>query len=240
MRASTKLSTRRLVQRFSSTTPAMISCADSPLPRRASRGRRPRPSARNSSADLGAISCTPVMVETGAATLAVRDDGRRVPPSAVRLFCRPEAKQRLRSLSVRRRAGRKRSPPPRASEWPHAEMNWRRRASPGPSGRARSKSAPTGLISTGWSNTWLPSQLYASRLFGRVGPNQLGGATGYRDQLQDVLPLTLLEPRLTRAQIVLAREPAIPRRRCAQVVASRAWRRHRSRPANQGERPASR
>ena len=52
-------------------------------------------------------------------------------------------------------------------------------------------------------NTWLPYQLYASRLFGRAGPNQLGGATGYRDQLQDVLPLTLLEPRLTRAQIVL-------------------------------------
>ena len=52
-------------------------------------------------------------------------------------------------------------------------------------------------------NTWLPYQLYASRLFGRVGPNQLGGATGFRDQLQDVLPLTLLEPRLARAQIVL-------------------------------------
>jgi cyclic beta-1,2-glucan synthetase len=52
-------------------------------------------------------------------------------------------------------------------------------------------------------NTWLPYQLYASRLWGRLGPNQRGGATGYRDQLQDVLPLILLEPRLTRAQIVL-------------------------------------
>ncbi|MBV9288183.1 MAG: hypothetical protein JO288_10225 [Hyphomicrobiales bacterium] len=52
-------------------------------------------------------------------------------------------------------------------------------------------------------NTWLPYQLYASRLWGRVGPNQRGGATGYRDQLQDVLPLILLEPRLARAQIVL-------------------------------------
>jgi cyclic beta-1,2-glucan synthetase len=52
-------------------------------------------------------------------------------------------------------------------------------------------------------NTWLPYQLYASRLWGRVGPNQRGGATGFRDQLQDVLPLALLEPRLTRAQIVL-------------------------------------
>ena len=55
----------------------------------------------------------------------------------------------------------------------------------------------------GLVNTWLPYQLYASRLFGRLGPNQLGGATGYRDQLQDVLPLVLLEPRLARAQIVL-------------------------------------
>ena len=52
-------------------------------------------------------------------------------------------------------------------------------------------------------NTWLPYQLYASRLFARVGPNQRGGATGYRDQLQDVLPLIVIEPRLTRAQIVL-------------------------------------
>ena len=52
-------------------------------------------------------------------------------------------------------------------------------------------------------NTWLPYQLYASRLFGRVGPNQRGGAFGYRDQLQDVLPLILIEPHLTRAQIVL-------------------------------------
>ncbi len=52
-------------------------------------------------------------------------------------------------------------------------------------------------------NIWLPYQLYASRLWGRVGPNQRGGATGYRDQLQDVIPLSLTEPRLTRAQIVL-------------------------------------
>ncbi len=52
-------------------------------------------------------------------------------------------------------------------------------------------------------NTWLPYQVMASRLFGRVGPNQRGGAFGYRDQLQDVLPLIFIEPRLTRAQIVL-------------------------------------
>ena len=52
-------------------------------------------------------------------------------------------------------------------------------------------------------NTWLPYQLYVSRLFGRIGPNQRGGAIGFRDQLQDVLPLILTEPRLARAQIVL-------------------------------------
>jgi cyclic beta-1,2-glucan synthetase len=43
----------------------------------------------------------------------------------------------------------------------------------------------------------------AARLWGRVGPNQRGGAFGFRDQLQDVLPLIFIEPRLTRAQIVL-------------------------------------
>ena len=52
-------------------------------------------------------------------------------------------------------------------------------------------------------NTWLPYQTMASRLFGRVGPNQRGGAFGFRDQLQDVLPLIFIEPRLARKQIVL-------------------------------------
>ena len=52
-------------------------------------------------------------------------------------------------------------------------------------------------------NTWLPYQLYASRLFARVGPNQRGGATGYRDQLQDVIPLIVIEPALARRQILI-------------------------------------
>jgi cyclic beta-1,2-glucan synthetase len=52
-------------------------------------------------------------------------------------------------------------------------------------------------------NIWLPYQTIASRLFGRVGPNQRGGAFGFRDQLQDVLPLIFIEPRLARKQIVL-------------------------------------
>jgi len=53
------------------------------------------------------------------------------------------------------------------------------------------------------ANTWLPYQVMASRLFGRIGPNQRGGAFGFRDQLQDVLPLIFIEPRLARAQILL-------------------------------------
>ena len=52
-------------------------------------------------------------------------------------------------------------------------------------------------------NDWLPYQLLASRLWGRTGPAQRSGATGYRDQLQDVLPLIHLAPERARAQILL-------------------------------------
>ncbi|MBE7203047.1 MAG: glycosyl transferase family 36, partial [Parafilimonas terrae] len=52
-------------------------------------------------------------------------------------------------------------------------------------------------------NHWLPYQALAARIWGRTGPNQRGGAFGYRDQLQDVLPFLFLDPRLARRQIVL-------------------------------------
>jgi len=52
-------------------------------------------------------------------------------------------------------------------------------------------------------NDWLPYQLLASRLWGRTGPAQRSGATGYRDQLQDVIPLVFLAPERARAQILL-------------------------------------
>ncbi len=51
-------------------------------------------------------------------------------------------------------------------------------------------------------NHWLPYQVLASRLWGRNGPNQRGGAYGFRDQLQDVLPFLFFDPHLTRRQIV--------------------------------------
>lgn len=52
-------------------------------------------------------------------------------------------------------------------------------------------------------NDWLPYQILTARLWGRTGPNQRSGAWGFRDQLQDVLPLTRLAPQLARDQILL-------------------------------------
>jgi cyclic beta-1,2-glucan synthetase len=52
-------------------------------------------------------------------------------------------------------------------------------------------------------NHWLPYQLLTSRLWGRVGASQRSGAFGFRDQLQDVLPLVFTHPQLARKQIVL-------------------------------------
>jgi cyclic beta-1,2-glucan synthetase len=50
---------------------------------------------------------------------------------------------------------------------------------------------------------WLPYQILVSRLWGRLGPYQRSGAYGFRDQLQDVLPLIPSHPELARRQILL-------------------------------------
>ncbi|NCD25077.1 MAG: glycosyl transferase family 36 [Deltaproteobacteria bacterium] len=52
-------------------------------------------------------------------------------------------------------------------------------------------------------NCWLPYQILNARLWGRLGPHQRSGAYGFRDQLQDVLPLVYLRPDQARAQILL-------------------------------------
>lgn len=52
-------------------------------------------------------------------------------------------------------------------------------------------------------NAFLPYQIRASRLMMRAGFYQSGGAYGFRDQLQDMLPLLYTEPEKVRAHLLL-------------------------------------
>ena len=52
-------------------------------------------------------------------------------------------------------------------------------------------------------NRWLLYQAVSCRLWAKAGFYQAGGATGFRDQLQDTLALSWAAPQMLRAQIVL-------------------------------------
>ena len=146
---------------------------------------------------------TPAMVEAGVSDGAARDDGRRAAAFLSDIVLPPggetkiaiafgQAPSRTQALAAAARIGVASA----EDELAATRTSWAERL-----GKVEVRTNRPDFDRL--VNTWLPYQLYASRLFGRVGPNQLGGATGYRDQLQDVLPLTLIEPRLTRSQIVL-------------------------------------
>jgi cyclic beta-1,2-glucan synthetase len=55
----------------------------------------------------------------------------------------------------------------------------------------------------GLVNRWLIYQTVSSRLWAKAGFYQAGGATGYRDQLQDAMALVWADPAILRSQIVL-------------------------------------
>ena len=50
-------------------------------------------------------------------------------------------------------------------------------------------------------NNWLLYQSYASRIMARAGFYQVGGAFGYRDQLQDSMNICVIDPEAARKQI---------------------------------------
>lgn len=53
-------------------------------------------------------------------------------------------------------------------------------------------------------NTWLSYQTLVSRMWGRIGFYQPGGAYGFRDQLQDAISLWYIDPKITRNHILSA------------------------------------
>ena len=166
-RASARSATRRSGRRSSSRTGATTSSAASPSPRPASPSPRPRRCARASSAGRDATSIRPRWSRPARPTARQRDDGRRVAafagevdPAAGR---GGEDRRRVRpGAEPRPRRWRR----PRASSVAEAEADL--------AATRASWAARLGKVEVRTNrpdfdrlvNTWLPYQLYASRLLG--------------------------------------------------------------------------
>ncbi len=95
-----------------------------------------------------------------------------------------------------RLARRYRRPAAVEAAWERMRRFWDRRLEPL---EVRTPDAAFDLLTNGW----LAYQTLSSRVWGRTGYFQPGGAFGYRDQLQDSQVFLPLEPRRTREQILL-------------------------------------
>lgn len=59
-------------------------------------------------------------------------------------------------------------------------------------------------------NTWLPQQIINSRMYGRTGFYQCGGAWGFRDQLQDSCAMLYFDAKQTKRHIIRAAAKQFP------------------------------
>ena len=150
-----------------------------------------------------AAGLLPCFVNLGAGDPAAVDDGGRVAafagevevPAGGELWVNFALGQAPTRTQARALAARCRDPAAARDLLAATEADWRRRL--GTVQVATNRRDFDRLV-----NVWLPYQVLCARLWGRCGPEQRSGAYGFRDQLQDVLPLLLIDPALAREQIL--------------------------------------